>query len=101
MKKEKIKSDYEQAVTNYIFAFTKKQGFEHPEWCSEIDGIYLFADYYLRFAEIKTDIDMNAPKGLIIKWYYDSIDDQERTPERCVPSVNYTNYIKGVRFITD
>lgn len=53
-------------------------------------GINSFADAYLSFEDIRLDLELDAPKGEIFKWYWKNVESDKRI-------VNYKSYLKGLR----
>ena len=90
---EKLKNKYENVISEYIDIFSEKQGLELEHWVgNDIGGIACFSDVFLfNFSDIVFDINTNQKKGLIIKWLYDSLDNEGK-------SINYYSYSKGLRF---
>ena len=91
----KLKQQFEKVVDAYIEEFCKKQEidmiFKDAEnWViKDKGGIIDICDMFLSFDDIRLDIDQEAPKGLIIEWYW--ANDYEKQ------SINYYSYIKGLR----
>ena len=91
----KLKENYKKACTDYIDVFCKQQGFEFENWVGDIIGeIAVCGDMYFNFNDIVHHIDTNQPKGLIIDWYYDCVDNEAQT-------INYRSYCMGLRFINN
>jgi len=91
IKLNKLKRQYEFVCNEYIDAFIKKQSMSFNGWVGDTIGcIALCNDFYFNFQDIVWDINSKQPKGLIIDWYYESLD----TPEK---SINYFSYTKGAR----
>ena len=93
IKLSKLREQYEFVVSEYIKKFCYKQGLEFEYWVgNNIGGVACFGDmFYYNFQDIVWDINSKQPKGLIIKWLYDSCDNPEK-------SMNYFSYSKGLRF---
>ena len=51
----------------------------------------LCSDFFFSFDDIRTDIDMDAPVGEIIKWY----DYVTEVGFYNLPSMNFENWLKG------
>ena len=98
MDKLALKAYYEKACNEYIKAFCKKQGIEFDYWISdEVGGIAQFIDqYFFDMQTIRHDIDTNQPKGLIMQWQNDCVDNGNIEREK----INYKSYSKGIRFET-
>lgn len=93
MKIDELKKKYENAVSEYIDKFCKKQGLFFEYWVGEIvGGIACFGDiFFFSFQDIVWDVNSKQKKGLIIDWIYDCLDNPEI-------SMNYFSYSKGFRF---
>ena len=62
----------------------------------ELIGELCFGDaYFFHIADVVYDIDHDLPKGLILQWVEDSIDDS-KNPTR--QTINLQSYAKGLRF---
>jgi len=61
----------------------------------DIGGIASFGDVnFFSFDDIRQDIDLGVPKGLIFDWNYDNL---EYAGENRDKYINYYSYIKGLR----
>jgi hypothetical protein len=89
MKSKRMKA-LEGAAHSYIEAFCKKQEMEF-EGTIGVCEIVICSDFYFSFQDIVHDIETKQPKGLIIKWYYDSIDFHPKV-------LNYKSFCIGLRF---
>lgn len=89
---KKLLENYEKAVLDIIEGFCKKQGLEFEYWAGDCVGeIACFGDIFLNFDDIVHDLKNNAPKGLIIDWYFEQSDNENQI-------INYRSYIMGARF---
>lgn len=62
----------------------------------ELIGVLCFGDaYFFHIADVVYGIDHDLPKGLILQWAEDSIDDS-KNPTR--QTINLHSYAKGLRF---
>lgn len=62
----------------------------------ELIGDLCFGDaYFFHIADVVYDIDHDLPKGLILQWAEDSIDDS-KNPTR--QTINLQSYAMGLRF---
>lgn len=89
-----LKTKYKKICNEYVERFCQKQFFDLSEcsWVSDVAGGILYCgDFYFDFADIVLDIDSDQPKGQIIDWYYDIVDNYPK-------SINYFSYTKGLRF---
>lgn len=95
MEMKTIKQKFETIATEYLNAFCKKQDMEFEFWVGdEIGGVASFGDVnFFSFDNIRQDIDLNAPVGLILDWLYDCLEHQST-------SCNYYSYINGLRHNT-
>lgn len=65
-----MKKRFENAVAEYIKAFTKKHDIEFDGWVADqIGTVGMFADYYFDLEDIRRDLDQNMTQGDIFKWY--------------------------------
>lgn len=53
----------------------------------EVGGIVLCSDFYFNFQDIVWDINSKQPKGAIIDWYYESLENTKK-------AVSYYTYTK-------
>lgn len=65
--KELVKRKYEDACNDYLKLFCEKHGFDYEEavksWVAdEVGGVCWLSDFAISFEDMKTDIDMDAPK---------------------------------------
>lgn len=88
----KLISDYEQACNEIAQLFANKQGIEFCGWISDnVGGIGDFGnEYYFGIGEIVLDIKTNQPKGLIIQWQDDNVENENNF-------INYYSYTTGLR----
>ena len=86
-----IKERLDNCIDLYTDLFCQKQEVYADGWIGEIKGgINCFADAFLSFDDIRTDLELDAPKGLIFAWYWDNVENQGK-------AINYYSYIKGLR----
>ena len=86
-----LKKDYEKACNAYIKAFCKKQDVKFYGWIGDLVGsVALLSEICLNIHDIVWDINSKQPKGLIFTWYYDNLENAEK-------SINYFSYTKGLR----
>lgn len=86
-----IKERLDNCIDIYTDLFCQKQGVYDDGWIGEIKGgINCFSDAFLSFDDIRTDLELDAPKGLIFSWYWDNLENQGK-------AINYYSYIKGLR----
>ena len=86
-----IKERLDNCIDLYTDLFCKKQEVYANGWIGYIKGgINCFADAFLSFDDIRTDLELDAPKGLIFAWYWDNVENQGK-------EINYYSYIKGLR----
>jgi hypothetical protein len=91
-----LENKYKECCTEYINRFCEKQGLVFEYWVGDIiGGVASFGDtYFFNFQDIVWDINSNQPKGLILNWLEDLLDEQKTT----IGIVNYFSYTKGLRF---
>jgi hypothetical protein len=86
-----LKERLDNCFDLYTDLFCKKQDVYADGWIGEIKGgINCFADAFLSFDDIRLDLDLEAPKGMIFAWYWDNMENQ-------ADAINYHSYIKGLR----
>ena len=86
-----IKERLDNCIDLYTDLFCQKQEVYADGCIGEIKGgINCFADAFLSFDDIRTDLELDAPKGLIFAWYWDNVENQGK-------AINYYSYIKGLR----
>lgn len=86
-----IKDRLDNCIDLYIDLFCQKQEVYADGWIGEIKGgINCFADAYLSFDDIRTDLELNAPKGMIFEWFWDNVENDSK-------AINYYSYVKGLR----
>jgi len=91
MKKQELQKTYKACCERYALLFAKKQGLEFNSWVgNKVGELGTFGDFYFNLSDIIEDIDNNHKKGLIIKWYYDNLDNPDNY-------INYYSYLKGFR----
>ena len=72
-----IKERLDNCIDLYTDLFCQKQEVYADGWIGEIKGgINCFADAFLSFDDIRTDLELDAPKGLIFAWYWDNVENQ-------------------------
>jgi len=86
-----IKERLDNCINLYTDLFCKKQEVYADRWIGPIKGgINCFADAYLSFDDIRTDLELDAPKGMVFDWYWDNVENEGK-------AINYYSYIKGLR----
>lgn len=94
MKTKKIsalKNDYQLICNEYVTMFCDKQEMDFEGWVGDdVGGIACCNDFFFSFHDIVLDINSKQKKGLIIEWYYQSVENSEKT-------INYYSYTKGLR----
>lgn len=87
-KMKDLKKQYEKICDDYIKVFCKKQGMDFEYWIvDQVGGIVCCNDFYFNFLDIVWDINNNQPKGKIVDWYFESLDNPKK-------AINYTTYTK-------
>lgn len=102
MGNNELASLYKIICNEYVRKFAKKQGLTFEYWIADSVGetACFNADCSFNFSDIVYDIDTRQPKGLIIEWQNDLINEIEK----CVKyydqpaKINYYTYSKGLRF---
>jgi hypothetical protein len=86
-----IKGRLDNCINLYTDLFCQKQEVYADGWIGEIKGgINCFADAFLSFEDIRVDLELDAPKGLIFQWYWDNMENKNK-------AINYISYVKGLR----
>jgi hypothetical protein len=105
MKKTKLISKYEQAVTEIVKQFivkncevSYKESIDYIEyWVGDKVGGYVqIADRCILFGDILHDIKTEQPKGKLFEWYDYCVENQNE-PNRS--SINYESYCMGFKEI--
>lgn len=88
-----LKKQLKNAVNEIIKAFEEKQEMNFEFFVDDdITGIACFGDVlYLNISDIWYDLLTEQPKGLIIDWIYDCLENENKT-------INYRSYSMGLRF---
>lgn len=94
---EQLRKEWEEILMAYIRKFEKKHDVKLQYAVDDnIMGVLNFGDaYFFDAADVVYDIDHNLPKGLILQWAEDSIDDS-KNPAR--QTINLLSYAMGLRF---
>lgn len=88
---EELKERLDNCIDLYTDLFCQKQDVTADGWIGKIKGgINCFSDAHLSFDDIRTDLELDAPKGLIFSWFWDNVENPEK-------AINYYSYIKGLR----
>lgn len=89
-----LKKELENTVSKIIKAFEKKQEVYFEFFVSDdYTGIACFSnEYYINLTDICHDVFTEQPKGLIIEWQENTIDNHEKQ------YINYLSYCKGARY---
>ena len=87
-----MRKKLDKILKKYIKKFEKKHDcyFEYAV-VDDLMGVICFGDVlFFDIADIIYDIDTKQPKGLIIDWLYDSINQDKY--------INFQSYSKGLRY---
>lgn len=95
--KRKLYRELRDVLSAYIRKFEKKHDVKLQYAVDDnIMGVLNFGDaYFFDAADVVYDIDHNLPKGLILQWAKDSVDDS-KNPTR--QTINLHSYAQGLRF---
>lgn len=86
-----LKKQYEFVCNEYVTIFCKKQDMSFEGWVGEIvGGTANCNEFYLNFQDIVWDINSKQPKGSILDWYNENLENSEN-------AINYYSYTKGLR----
>ena len=65
--------------------------YEKDMWVGgDVGGTILIGDYFLNFDVIVLDMNTKQPKGLILEWYNETMEDPTKW-------INYKSYTMGLR----
>ena len=94
---DQLRKELEETLMAYIRLFEEKHDVDLQYIVNdEIMGVLDFGDeYFFNTTDIVYDIDHDLPKGLILQWAKDSIDDS-KNPAR--QTINLQSYAMGLRF---
>lgn len=97
---KKALGNYYGACNELIKEFCKKQDFTFDGWiCDEVGGHASFESFWVFvFEDIVTDLELKAPKGLIIEWTEASCEHNEDKDCKDWKTMKYKSYIKGARY---
>jgi len=85
-----LKQRLDNCIDLYTDLFCQKQDCYAEGWIGQMKGgINCFSDAFLSFEDIRTDLELNVPKGEIFKWYWDNVESKH--------NINYYSYLKGLR----
>lgn len=89
-----LQQQYNAICTEYVKRFCRKQDldFDDVHWIGgTIGGVFMVADFYFDFSDIVYDINSKQPKGLILKWDWETVEHSPKI-------INYYSYTKGLRY---
>lgn len=94
--KEVLKNNYEIACNAYLEAFCDKHGFDYDvakdDWVANVVGdCCMLGDFCVSFDDMRTDIDMDAPK----EEYFNYYDYYLEAYELGFICPNYANWLRG------
>ena len=97
MTNDQLRRELEETLMAYIRLFEEKHDVNLQYAVNDdIMGVLDFGDVYcFHIADVVYDIDHDLPKGLILQWAEDSIDDS-KNPTR--QTINLQSYAMGLRF---
>jgi len=89
----KLKENLEKSVSAIVKVFEKKHGCRLQGWVADdVTGIADFHDImFFNLSDICHDIFREQPKGLIIQWNEECVDNQDQ-------NINFRSYCRGLRF---
>lgn len=89
-----LKDNLEKATMDIVKAFEKKQDMYFQFFVADdFTGIACFGDIlYFNISDICHDVFTEQPKGLIVEWLEDCMENEKQT-------INYQSYCKGLRFV--
>lgn len=94
--KQTLKQRYESLAIEYAKEFCKKQELDYScnDWVGGAKGIGGFVcinDMYISYEDIRFDVDNEVPMGVIVDYYYYSIDNYDH--ENAGVPLNYEHFI--------
>lgn len=94
---EQLRKELEETLMAYIRLFEEKHDVKLQYAVDDnIMGVLDFGYvYFFNAADVVFDIDHDLPKGLILQWAEDSVDDS-KNPTR--QTINLHSYAIGLRF---
>lgn len=95
--KRRLYRELRDVLSAYIQMFEDKHEVDMQYSVDEeLIGELCFGDaYFFHIADVVYDIDHDLPKGLILQWAEDSVDDS-KNPTR--QTINLQSYAMGLRF---
>lgn len=96
-KERQLREELEEILKSYIRKFEAKHDVKLQYAVDDnIMGVLDFGYvYFFNAADVVFDIDHDLPKGMILQWAEDSIDDS-KNPAR--QTINLLSYAMGLRF---
>lgn len=90
-----LKTKYERICNEYIKVFSEKQGLVFDGWIgNQVGGVAEFIEeYFFNLSDIVYDINSEQPKGLILHWQDDYVENAPNGR-----NINYYSYSKGLRY---
>lgn len=94
---DQLRKELEETLMAYIRLFEEKHDVDLQYIINDdLMGVLDFGDVYcFHIADVVYDIDRDLPKGLILQWAEDSVDDS-KNPTR--QTINLHSYAQGLRF---
>lgn len=94
---DQLRKELEETLMAYIRLFEEKHDVDLQYIVNDdIMGLLDFGDvYFFNTTDVVYDIDHDLPKGLILQWAEDSVDDS-KNPAR--QTINLLSYAMGLRF---
>ena len=94
---DQLRKELEETLMAYIRLFEEKHELDLQYIVNDdIMGLLDFGDvYFFNTTDVVYDIDHDLPKGLILQWAEDSVDDS-KNPTR--QTINLHSYAIGLRF---
>ena len=96
-KERQLREELEEILKSYIRKFEEKHEIDMQYAVDDdITGVLDFGDiYFFNVTDVIYDIDHDLPKGLILQWAKDSVDDS-KNPTR--QTINLQSFAKGLLF---
>jgi len=98
MNLKQLHTEYCKICNMYIKAFEKKQDIISDGWVGdEIGGLASFdCQYFFNLSDIILDLNLNQPKGFILRWKSDGVDFNMFNENK--QHINYKSYTMGWRY---
>lgn len=92
----KLRENYNNVCNDYLKAFCEKHGFDYEDakesWAAGyVGGVCNLGEWFVNFDDIRTDLDMHAPKDEYFKYYDYDMESHDLGFKR----INYDSWLLG------